>query len=78
MYQSFDAVRSFIQGELSSAQAGEDVVTPTGDSTMTAPVPSVSTRHVGLTYNINIVLPESENIAVFNAIFRSLNENLLK
>lgn len=35
-------------------------------------------RHpLGLTYNINIVLPESTNIEVYNAIFRSLRGNLL-
>ena len=33
---------------------------------------------LGLSYHINVVLPETENIAVFNAIFRSLRENLLK
>jgi hypothetical protein len=33
---------------------------------------------LGLSYNINIVLPETLNIEVLNAIFRSLKENLLR
>lgn len=32
---------------------------------------------VGLVYNINIVLPETSDIKVLNAIFRSVKENLL-
>jgi hypothetical protein len=34
-------------------------------------------KPVGLVYNINIVLPETSDIKVLNAIFRSLKENLL-
>lgn len=33
---------------------------------------------LGLSYTINLVLPKTEDIAVFNAIFKSLKENLLK
>jgi hypothetical protein len=35
-------------------------------------------QQIGLAYNFNIILPETTNIEVFNAIFRSLKENLLK
>jgi len=31
-----------------------------------------------LSYTINLVLPKSDDVAVFNAIFRSLRENLLR
>ncbi len=31
-----------------------------------------------LTYSINLILPETDNIKVFNAIFKSLNDNILK
>lgn len=34
--------------------------------------------NLGLSYQINLVLPKTDDIAVFNAIFRSLRENLLK
>lgn len=36
-----------------------------------------SSKSVGLVYNINIVLPETSDLKVLNAIFRSVKENLL-
>jgi len=33
---------------------------------------------IGLSYTINLVLPKTDDPAVFNAIFRSLRENLLR
>ncbi|KZX90123.1 hypothetical protein A3726_16545 [Erythrobacter sp. HI0037] len=36
-----------------------------------------SGRTLGLSYTINLNLPETDNIDVFNAIFKSLRENLL-
>jgi hypothetical protein len=79
MAQTFEAIRSFIR---KGAQ-----VTETEADTGPSPSPSqepvrsehaaLGSRSLGLAYNINIVLPETENIAVFNAIFRSLRENLL-
>jgi hypothetical protein len=33
---------------------------------------------LNLSYTINLVLPKTDDVAVFNAIFRSLKENLLK
>lgn len=38
---------------------------------------SAAPRNLGLSYTINLNLPETDNIDVFNAIFRSLRENLL-
>ena len=32
----------------------------------------------GLSYQINLVLPKTDDIAVFNAIFKSLKDHLLK
>lgn len=34
-------------------------------------------RTMQLAYNINVVLPETTNVEVYNAIFRSLKANLL-
>lgn len=44
------------------------------------PLPPPEARTVGLRlgYNINLNLPATSDIAVFNAIFKSLRENLLK
>ena len=40
--------------------------------------PGSGTGHaVGLVYNVNVVLPETTNVEVYNAIFRSLRGNLL-
>lgn len=41
---------------------------------------SVETEGIklGLAYTINLVLPKTDDIAVFNAIFKSLRENLLQ
>ncbi|KCZ92317.1 DUF5343 domain-containing protein [Hyphomonas johnsonii] len=36
-----------------------------------------SSQAIGLTYSINIVLPQSGNIDTYNMIFRSLRENIL-
>lgn len=33
---------------------------------------------IGLSYTINLVLPKTDDVAVFNAIFKSLRENLLQ
>ncbi|MGV2017377.1 MULTISPECIES: DUF5343 domain-containing protein [Agrobacterium] len=38
---------------------------------------SRGSKPVGLVYNINIVLPETSDLKVLNAIFRSIKENLL-
>ncbi|HET6432831.1 DUF5343 domain-containing protein [Dyella sp.] len=34
-------------------------------------------KHMQLAYNINVILPETTNVEVYNAIFRSLKANLL-
>ncbi|MEQ1540044.1 MAG: hypothetical protein ABL928_14045 [Sphingorhabdus sp.] len=80
MYQSFDAVRSFIKEDVSSSadsillEAEEEVPTSQRQSGNPAPI----AQQLGLSYQINIVLPETENVAVFNAIFKSLRDNLLR
>ncbi|CUW37174.1 conserved protein of unknown function [Magnetospirillum sp. XM-1] len=37
-----------------------------------------TTPKLGLAYNINVVLPETTNVDVYNAIFKSLRSNLLQ
>lgn len=79
MYQSFDAVRSFIgnsthQPETDSDKPEIDMPKPSSLDSGTSDLD----QRIGLSYQINIVLPETENISVFNAIFRSLRENLLR
>jgi len=40
--------------------------------------PDVVPFQMGLNYTINLVLPKTDDVAVFNAIFKSLRENLLR
>lgn len=81
MYSSFDVVRGFISGDVSSAAEGEPSTESSDTQTASLAQSNRGTNdelRLGLSYQINIVLPETENIAVFNAIFRSLKDNLLK
>ncbi|TCN32491.1 DUF5343 domain-containing protein [Sinorhizobium americanum] len=78
MYATFEAVRAFITADVvKESDAGRE--TEVGNAaeriTQDRPVDGVK---LGLSYQINIVLPETENIAVFNAIFKSLRDNLLR
>ena len=76
MYGSFDAIRSFISSETTSLSAHQKVK-ENDDSSEEKRPPGDKNFGFGLSYQINIILPESENVAVFNAIFKSLRENLL-
>ena len=51
---------------------------PTGYSSTPPPQRELNKVGIGLSYTINLNLPETTNVAVFNAIFKSLKENLLK
>lgn len=80
MYSSFDSVRGFITGELVSGATdtakGEDTASDPPEGT--TGTRQMSPGSIGLSYQINIVLPETENIEVFNSIFKSLRDNLLR
>lgn len=80
IYASFDAVRSFVTGDVSTATEGTKSE-GNGEQANPARLPDEQpTRNssIGLSYQINIVLPETDNIAVFNSIFKSLRDNLLR
>jgi hypothetical protein len=79
MYQTFDSLRSFVQGDVSPASTPDEPSFPSSDTDHASGTTNRNgVKSLRISYNINIVLPETENIAVFNAIFRSLNDNLLK
>ncbi len=48
------------------------------DAALTQKHDGVSRSKVGLVYNLNIVLPETTNIDVYDAIFRSLRSHILE
>jgi hypothetical protein len=78
MYSSFDAVRSYV---ISDVSRSTDVATNDIDEDPSVGVVDhvrATAPKLGLSYQINIVLPETDNISVFNAIFKSLRDNLLR
>lgn len=76
IYGTFDAFRSFIPDKYVSSKTDNDKADP--DNTKNEnPGGSGSLNGLGISYHINIVLPETKDIAVFNAIFQSLKNNLL-
>jgi hypothetical protein len=75
IWSTFKAVRDFITGD-PATQSKAEPATPAQE---TPPVPfnAGGPARLGLVNNINIVLPESTNINVYNLIFQSLRANLL-
>jgi hypothetical protein len=75
IWSTFKTLRDFITNEPASPLKSEPVVVP--KERLTHPSGGVDSTRVGLVNNINIVLPESTNISVYNLIFQSLRANLL-
>lgn len=76
---TFDSIRSFITGNASSEDDNKKLdVEALQPKLRDRDIESPPADRIGLSYQINIVLPETENISVFNAIFKSLRENLLR
>lgn len=79
IYGTFDAVRHFIPKSFMPSQDNneEDQAATSGEASPGDSGNAISNSGLGLSYHINIVLPETKDIAVFNAIFQSLKNNLL-
>jgi hypothetical protein len=72
---TFNIIKSYI----GTATSTDDAQTANDSSTIDyTENSSVVKPNVGLSYHINIVIPETSNVAVLNAIFRAVKENLLK
>ena len=87
IYSTFDVIRSFISTDVSQSQESQfdaidvGVLGSQSEEATQQPVREAirpTGSPMALHYNINIVLPETENVAVLNAIFRSLRDNLLR
>ena len=80
---TFKTLRSFATFEeptpVTVYDNGDSDEGPSNDERSTQPVAN-GQQHVGLNigYNINLNLPATSDIAVFDAIFKSLKEHLLK
>jgi hypothetical protein len=75
IWSTFKVLRDFITGD-HATQPKAELTTATHESSLPSSVNSGSAR-IGLVNSINIVLPESTNINVYNLIFQSLRANLL-
>lgn len=77
---TFQALQDY--AKLAREDAGNDEQGETSSSHDAAPPPPADPEIGGasrlqLAYNINVVLPETTNVEVYNAIFKSLKANLL-
>jgi hypothetical protein len=78
--QTFESMKSKADFEAKLRDGGDEVISdqkfgikdPKNDSVEPSDV------DLRLSYNLNLVLPKTEDPAVFNAIFRALRENLLR
>lgn len=79
---TFNAIRSYVVAGTSAERDSEDAssLEATASSAPVRPpaIDAEPTSGINLAYNINIVLPETSDLNVLNAIFRSLKENLLR
>lgn len=82
IYNTFEVMRSFVpnnlRGQINDAGIEAKVETrrEIEDESLGESITS-SVKKLGISYQINIVLPETENQMVFDAIFNSLRRNLL-
>jgi hypothetical protein len=75
IWSTFKVVRDFITGDPATQSKAE--LATTNQETPPPPFNAGEPARLGLVNNINIVLPESTNINVYNVIFQSLRANLL-
>ncbi|MGQ0551819.1 MAG: DUF5343 domain-containing protein [Planctomycetota bacterium] len=76
---SFKAVKAAATfDEVAKEEPDEDEEEPTPRVDGETMPPAAPASKLGLSYTINLNLPATSDIAVFDAIFRSLKENLLR
>lgn len=81
---TFNVVKSFISKDFdhnSMVESGSDLPSSKADpapSSQMSDFAGETPRSVGLSYNINIVLPETSDLTILNAIFKAVKDNLLR
>jgi hypothetical protein len=77
---SFKAVRAFatFDGDESLDEPADATTREVASERLEEPTASAAASKIGLSYTINLNLPATSDVAVFDAIFRSLKEHLLK
>ncbi|TPI21298.1 DUF5343 domain-containing protein [Mesorhizobium sp. B4-1-1] len=79
IYGTFNVFQEYAQGAddnksaLASSPSVSDLATPTAER---ASAPPIGLN--GISYQINLVLPATTNIEIYNTIFRSIRENLIQ
>jgi hypothetical protein len=79
--QTFENLKQLADFDAPSAQqSGDDEAGRATENDQTPPSHEAEIKGIkmGLAYTINLVLPKTDDPAVFNAIFRSLRDNLLR
>ena len=75
---TFEALKGYADFKLKESE-GHTPVTPAQESSpVSKTTDDIDQINLGLSYTINLVLPKTDDVAVFNAIFKSLRENLLR
>jgi hypothetical protein len=77
-FENLKTYADFKKSHTTPSVEESDISTSKSESTL--PEDNLQQNEVGLnlSYTINLVLPKTDDPAVFNAIFRSLRENLLR
>lgn len=77
---TFNNLRAYAKFDIEPAHEGKKLTVLRNGEGDPPPPPSPAQNPTGLnlSYTINLNLPETTDVEVFNAIFRSLKENLLK
>ena len=78
---TFNVIKSYIANGFNHADLGgqnEVAAIANEQASAEADVNGTSIRGFGIAYNINILVPETSDLVVLNAIFRSVRENLLR
>lgn len=81
---TFNVLKSYIPAGMDPTSIDDEVLSEEFQTPANFQVTPLSPQRpkgggqIGLTYNINIVLPETSDLRVLNAIFRSLKENILQ
>jgi len=73
---TFEALKQFADFKAKPGKFPKEKISILGEEAVTPPIDQE--LEMNLAYNINLILPKTDDIAVFNAIFKSLKDNLLK
>ena len=75
---TFTNLNAYAKTEGGKQSGGGKVTVMQNNDNPPPPPPAQTPSGLNLSYTINLNLPETSDVEVFNAIFRSLKENLLK